>query len=143
MAEFSLAGDFPPASEADWRALVAQALGAAPFEALETTLYEGFRTEPLYTKPGQVSAISANRGWSIIQPLVDEKQLADDLAGDTSAFSVTFDACPGIETKCDTEAFIGSAKASFFIAPGSSIADAAFLLASKGDGLQGSAGFDP
>ena len=143
MAEFSLAGDFPPASEADWRALVAKALGAAPFEALETPLYEGFRTEPLYTKPGQNSAIFGNRGWAILQPLVDEEQLADDLGGDTSAFSVTFDACPGIETKGDTEAFIGSAKASFFIAPGSSIADAAFLLASKGDGLQGSAGFDP
>ena len=143
MDHFSLASDFPPASEADWRALVAKALGGAPFEALETPLYEGFRTEPLYTKRGEAPAISGNRGWSIIQPLADERQLSDDLAGDTSAFSVAFDACPGIATKNDMEALIGSAKASFFIAPGSSIADAAFLLASKGDGLAGSAGFDP
>ncbi|MGA9265215.1 MAG: hypothetical protein WBV79_02005, partial [Rhodomicrobium sp.] len=79
MDHFSLAGDFPPASEADWRALVAKALRGATFEALETPLHEGFRAEPLYRKPGQAPAISGKRGWSIIQPLIDEKQLADDL----------------------------------------------------------------
>ena len=42
------------------------------------------------------------------------------------------------------EALIGRAKASFFMTPGSSVADAAFLSASKGAGeLSGSAGFDP
>ena len=143
MDQFALANDFPPASEADWRALVAKALGGAPFKALETPLYEGFRTEPLYTKRGEAPAISGNRGWSIIQPLADEKQLSDDLAGDASAFSVAFDACPGIESKDGLAALVGSAKASFFIASGSSIPDAALLLASKTDDLQGSAGFDP
>ena len=144
MDHFSLAGDFPPASEADWRALVAKALRGAPFEALETPLHEGFRAEPLYRKPGQTPAISGNRGWSIIQPLIDEKQLADDLAGETSAFSVDLGACPAVAVKDDVEALIGRAKASFFMTPGSSIADAAFLSASKGAGeLSGSAGFDP
>ena len=143
MDQFALANDFPPASEADWRALVAKALGGAPFEALETPLYEGFRTEPLYTKRGEAPAISGDRGWSIIQPLVGEKQFADDLTGGASAFSVDFDACPGIVIKDDLEPLVGSANESFFIAPGSPIADAAFLLASKGGGLQGSAGFDP
>src|SRR6516225_5783445 len=111
MDQFSLAGDFPPASEADWRTLVAKALRAAPFEALETPLYEGFRTEPLYRKPGQRPAISGDRGWSIIQPLIDEKQLSDDLAGGASAFSVDFSACPAVAIKDDLEALIGSAKA--------------------------------
>ena len=144
MDHFSLAGDFPPASEADWRALVAKALRGATFEALETPLHEGFRAEPLYRKPGQAPAISGKRGWSIIQPLIDEKQLADDLAGETSAFSVDLGACPAVAVKDDVEALIGRAKASFFMTPGSSIADAAFLSASKGAGeLSGSAGFDP
>jgi len=144
MDQFSLASDFPPASEADWRALVAKALGGSTFETLQTPLYEGFRAEPLYREVGQTPAISGNRSWSIIQPLVDANQFSDDLAGGASAFSVEFDACPGIETKGDLEALIGSAKASFFIAPGSSIADAAFLFASKStDCLAGSAGFDP
>ncbi len=144
MAQFSLASDFPPASEADWRALVAKALGSAPFETLETPLYEGFHTEPLYTKGAEAPAIFGNRGWSIVQPLADEKQLSDDLAGGASAFSVAFDACPGIGARDDLEALIGSANASFLIAAGSSTADAALLLASKSpDKLAGSAGFDP
>ena len=122
---------------------MAKALGGAPFEALETPLYEGFRTEPLYTKRGDAPPIYGNRGWSIIQPLVGGKQFADDLTGGASAFSVDFDACSGIANKDDLEPLVGSANEPFFIAPGSSIADAAFLLASKGDNLQGSAGFDP
>ena len=119
MDQFSLASDFPPASEADWRALVAKALRGAPFEKLETPLHEGFRAEPLYRKPGQTPAISGNRGWSIIQPLVGEKQFADDLTGGASAFSVDFDACSGIANKDDLEPLVGSANESFFIAPGS------------------------
>ena len=139
MDQFSLASDFPPASEADWRALVAKALGGSPFETLQTPLYEGFRAEPLYREVGQTPAISGNRGWSIIQPLVGEKQFADDLTGGASAFSVAFDACPSIETiKDDLEPLVGAAKESFFIAPGSSVADAALLFASKSvDGLRG------
>ena len=143
MTQFALANDFPPASDADWRAVVAKALRGAPFEALETPLYEGFRTEPLYTKRGDAPPISGVRGWSIIQPLVGEKQFADDLTGGASAFSVDFDAWPSIVIKDDLEPLVGSANEPFFIAPGSSIADAALLLASKGDSLQGSAGFDP
>jgi methylmalonyl-CoA mutase len=143
MTQFALANDFPPASDADWRAVVAKALRGAPFESLETPLYEGFRTEPLYTKRGDAPPISGVRGWSIIQPLIGEKQFADDLTGGASAFSVDFDAWPSIVIKDDLEPLVGSANESFFIAPGSSIADAALLLASKGDSLQGSAGFDP
>ncbi len=143
MKDFSLASDFPPASEADWRATVAKALRSAPFETLETPLYEGFRTEPLYTKRGEAPAVFGNRGWSIIQPLVGEKQFADDLIGGASAFSIAFDAWPGIQIKDDLEPLVSSAK-EFFISPGSSTADAAFLLASIGAGkLAGSAGFDP
>lgn len=114
MKDFSLASDFPPASEADWRATVAKALGSAPFATLETPLYEGFRTEPLYTKRGEAPAVFGNRGWSIIQPLVGEKQFADDLIGGASAFSIAFDAWPGIQIKDDLEPLVSSAKEFFF-----------------------------
>ena len=144
MDQFSLAGDFPSASGAGWRAVVDKALRGAPFATLRTPLYEGFRTEPLYTTIGKAPAIFDNRGWSIIQALVDEKQLSEDVAGGASAFSVGLDACAGIATKDDLKAVIGSANASFFIAAGSLIADTALLLASKSpEDLKGSAGFDP
>ena len=131
MAKLSLTSNFSPATEADWRTIVAKALKDAPFETLKTPLYEGFRTEPLYTGHGSTPALSGNRGWAIMQPLSDEKQLADDLANGTSALSVAFDTCPGLETKSDAEALIGNVDASFFIAPGSGVADAALLVASK------------
>jgi methylmalonyl-CoA mutase len=143
MTEFSLASAFPPASEADWRALAGKALNGASFAALQTRLYEGFATEPLYTGRGRNPAIHGNRGWLIIQPLVDEKQTADDLAGGANAFALDFDACPDIESKADLQACLPAG--SIFLAPGAHTADAALLLAAKGEaaGLQGSAGFDP
>ena len=144
MAKLSLISNFSPATEADWRAIVAKALKDAPFETLETPLYEGFRTKPLYTGHGDTPALSGNRGWAIMQPLASEKQLADDLANGTSAFSLAFDTCPDLETKSDVEALVAQTDASFFIAPGLSVADAALLVASKeARSLKGSAGFDP
>jgi methylmalonyl-CoA mutase len=144
MDDFSLASTFPPVSEADWRAIVGKALGGAPFEALKTPLYEGFATEPLYTKEGRVPALSRIRGWFIIQPLADEKQTADDFGG-AGAISLDFDASPGIETKADLQNLIGLSQRLFYIAPGASVADAALLLAAadKDRALSGSAGFDP
>jgi methylmalonyl-CoA mutase len=143
MIDFSLASAFPPASEAEWRAIAGKALKGASFAALQTRLYEGVTTEPLYTGRGRYPAIHGNRGWLIIQPLAGEKQAADDLAGGANAFSLDFDACPGIETKNDLQACLRAG--SVFLAPGAAAADAALLLAAKGDalGLQGSAGFDP
>ena len=37
----TLTGDFPPATEADWRALVDKTLGETPFASLEKTTAEG------------------------------------------------------------------------------------------------------
>ncbi len=144
MDDFSLANTFPPVSETDWRAIVGKALGGAPFGALQTPLYEGFATEPLYTKEVRAAALSGNRGWRIVQPLADEKQAEDDIAGGAGALSLDFDAVQGIGTKADLQSLIASCPCLFFIAPGAPIADAALLLAAKnGGGLTGSAGFDP
>jgi methylmalonyl-CoA mutase len=143
MIDFSLASAFPPASEADWRAIAGKALNGASFDALRTRLHAGFIAEPLYTGRGRNPAIHGNRGWLIVQPLVDEKQAAEDLAGGANAFSLDFDACPDIETKGDLQACLSAG--AIFLAPGAATADAALLLAAKGNagGLQGAAGFDP
>ena len=46
MAEISLARDFPLSSEADWQALVKEALKGAPLSSLGTTSYDGIGIEP-------------------------------------------------------------------------------------------------
>jgi methylmalonyl-CoA mutase len=143
MTEFTLASAFPPASEADWRATAAKALKGASFDKLKTPLYEGFSTEPLYGGRATAPALHANRGWLIIQPYAGEKQAADDLANGASALSLDFGARPGIETKADVEACLRGG--ALFLAPGASAAEAALIVAAKGDAgaLEGSAGFDP
>ena len=50
MAELSLARDFPPAQEADWQALVKEALKGAPFSSLRSVSYDGIVIEPLYAR---------------------------------------------------------------------------------------------
>ncbi len=143
MTGFSLASAFSPASEADWRAIAAKALGGASFDSLKTPLYEGFGVEPLYTGKGRNPALHSNRGWLIVQPLVDGKQAADDLAGGANAFSLDFGACPALETKRDLQICLRAG--ALFLSPGAAVADAALLLSAKGDasGVHGSAGFDP
>ncbi len=141
MTEFSLASAFPPVTEADWRAIVGKALGGAGFDALRTSLYEGFQTEPLYTERGRAPALHGNRGWLIIQPVVDERQAADDLAGGAGALVVDFEACPAIQIKDDLKPYLGAG--SLYVAPAASLAGAALILAAANGDVKGSAGFDP
>jgi methylmalonyl-CoA mutase len=48
--ELAFAAEFPPATPAEWRAVVDKALKGAPFEKrLVTRLYEGVTVQPLYT----------------------------------------------------------------------------------------------
>ena len=64
-----LAADFPPATQAQWRALVDKTLGEAPFGSLESVTVEGLPIEPLYaparapTAPAR--AVSADRAWEV------------------------------------------------------------------------------
>ena len=49
MTDTSIAsGAFPPATAADWRALVEKTLKDAPFESLQRTTLEGLPIAPLY-----------------------------------------------------------------------------------------------
>jgi methylmalonyl-CoA mutase len=106
--DFAVGFEVPSAEE--WRAAALKALGGAPFSALETPLYEGISTAPLYTPAsaahfsrasGEAGAAPFIRGalrpegapaWTIIQ-LLDHldiaeanRQLKADLANGTSGF---------------------------------------------------------
>src|SRR5437879_10374593 len=64
-----LAGDFPPATEADWRALVDKTLGDEPFASLEKTTVEGLPIAPLYAPAPRPAAparaVAADRAWEV------------------------------------------------------------------------------
>jgi methylmalonyl-CoA mutase len=147
MDDFSLAGDFPPAPEAEWLTLLDKALGGAPFSVLQTALREGFKTEPLYTQGPQRPPLSGTRGWHAIQPLAGSvTELESDIANGTGALSIDFGAGPGIDT-AETLKYFLACDIPYYIAPGSLIADAALVLAAIGKdfkpGGDCSAGFDP
>ncbi len=61
--------EFAPASDADWRALVAKTLGEAPFESLRKTTVEGLDIEPLYVSAARPAAparaVDADRQWDV------------------------------------------------------------------------------
>jgi methylmalonyl-CoA mutase len=65
----TLAGDFPPATEADWRRLVDKTLGEAPFESLAKTTAEGLPIAPLYGQADRPAAPArqpaADRAWEV------------------------------------------------------------------------------
>ncbi|MBT3071577.1 methylmalonyl-CoA mutase [Rhodomicrobium sp. Az07] len=148
MEHFALAKEFPPASEADWRAIVDKALKGAPFRVLENQLYEGFATSPLYTGAATSAARHGQRGWLVVQPVAGasladaERQLADDLANGATALSLDLDTGPVIRKAAELKAVAG-AGVPVFLAPGSSPADAALLLAKADETIVGTAGFDP
>ncbi|HSZ68456.1 MAG TPA: methylmalonyl-CoA mutase subunit beta [Xanthobacteraceae bacterium] len=66
----SLAGDFAPATHADWRKLVDAVLKGAPFEKLESKTYDGLTIEPLYERDSSAHSVSGRapgRPWTILQ----------------------------------------------------------------------------
>jgi methylmalonyl-CoA mutase len=147
MDDFFLAGDFPPATEAEWLALAGKALGGAPFGMLQTALHEEFKTEPLYKQGPPRPRLCAARGWHAIQPLTgSETDRESDIANGAHALSIGFSAGLSIETAGKLKYLLGS-DMPYYIAPGSPIADAALVLAAIREGFKPgsdcSAGFDP
>lgn len=143
MEQFSLSDGFSTASEADWLALAAKALGDKPFDNLRTELHDGVTTEPLYTQRVTRAPLFGARGWHAIQPLTgDAGQLNGDIANGAGAIAIDFDAIPR-DCHASLAAHLAS-DISYYIAPGSPIADAAFALAANSNNaIKGSAGFDP
>jgi methylmalonyl-CoA mutase len=153
MDDLSLASDFPPASEADWRVIVDKALAGGAFDVLRTPLYEGFSAEPLYTKQQGALPVHCVRGWRVIQPLIGtlaadaHVQLADDVQGGADAFSLDFNSGLGIQTVEGLKPLV-SPGISYHVASGAPVADAALILAAVQNNngpaeIVGSAGFDP
>jgi methylmalonyl-CoA mutase len=97
----ALAGDFAPATEADWRALVDKTLGEAPFSTLEKTTVEGLPIEPLYgqapapTAPAR--AVAADRAWEVAtltahpDPARANAEILADLRGGAAAAVLRID----------------------------------------------------
>jgi methylmalonyl-CoA mutase len=104
MAELSLARDFPPALEADWQALVSEALKGAPLTSLRSTTYDGIVIEPLYARAQGGSYIpgrTPGMAWEVMQriDLPDAEaattQILDDLNNAADGLGLVFQGSVG------------------------------------------------
>jgi methylmalonyl-CoA mutase len=97
----ALAGDFVPATEADWRALVDKTLGEAPFSSLEKTTAEGLPIAPLYAQAARPAAparaVPADRAWEVAtltahpDPVRANAEILADLRGGAAASVLRID----------------------------------------------------
>lgn len=161
MDEISLASEFP-AAEDDWLTLAIKALAGAPFEALRAPLYEGFETDPLYTRRDSPKggAVTAHRGWEIIQPVAAgtlanaKSRLAEDLVEGANAVGLEFDGRTAqgdhpLQSLSDFDALFGafSPQIESYYLNGNNVMAAATLFAAfierKGTVARGAAGLDP
>lgn len=98
--ELSLATEFPPATQAEWRKLVDAALKGAAFDKkLVTQTYDGIRVEPLYPRAAGVTPVAGRTPgapWALMQrvdhpdPADANKQALDDLMNGATGLSPVF-----------------------------------------------------
>src|SRR6266566_3624234 len=98
--ELSLAAEFPPASRAEWLALVAAAIKGAPFEqVLVGRTYDGVRIEPLYdrARDGQpIVARTPAAPWQVLarvdhpDPAMANAEARYELANGATGLSLVF-----------------------------------------------------
>ena len=101
MADVSLTGDFPAATEADWRKLVDKTLGEAPFSSLEKTTVEGLAIAPLYAPSPQANAparrVGSDRAWDAAtltahpDPARANSEILADLNGGAASVVIRLD----------------------------------------------------
>jgi methylmalonyl-CoA mutase len=68
--DLSLAAEFPPATQAQWRKLVEAALKGAPFDKrLVSQTYDGLRVEPLYARAAKAPTVAGRPAvpWQVMQ----------------------------------------------------------------------------
>jgi methylmalonyl-CoA mutase len=97
----ALTGDFAPATEADWRALVDKTLGETPFASLEKTTAEGLPITPLYAPAvgpaAPARAVPAERAWEVATLTAHpdaarvNAEILADLRGGAAAVSLRID----------------------------------------------------
>jgi methylmalonyl-CoA mutase len=94
-----LAGDFPSATEADWRKLVDAVLKGGSFERLKSRTYDGLTIEPLYSSRREASVIAGRPGgtaWAVMQrvdhpdPAAANVQAREDLDGGATGLVLVF-----------------------------------------------------
>jgi methylmalonyl-CoA mutase len=104
MAEISLARDFPLSSQADWQALVKEALKGAPLSSLCAVSYDGIAIEPLYARARDGNVIPGRQPgepWAVMQrvdlpdAMAANKQILDDLNNAASGIVLVFDGAVG------------------------------------------------
>jgi methylmalonyl-CoA mutase len=104
MAEISLARDFPLSSEADWQALVKEALKGAPLSSLRSVSYDGIAIEPLYARARDGNVIPGREpgeAWAVMQrvdlpdAMAANKQILEDLNNAASGIVLVFDGAVG------------------------------------------------
>jgi methylmalonyl-CoA mutase len=95
----SLAGDFAPATRADWRKLVDAVLKGAPFARLESKTYDGLTVEPLYERDPSAHVVAGRapgHAWTILQrvdhpdPAAANAQALDDLENGATGLILIF-----------------------------------------------------
>jgi methylmalonyl-CoA mutase len=95
----AIAGDFPCATEADWRKLVDAVLKGAPFERLKSRTHDGLTIEPLYPRARTATTIAgrpAGTPWAVMQrvdhsnPTAANEQAKEDLENGASGLVLVF-----------------------------------------------------
>ncbi len=98
--DLTLAGEFPPATEADWRKLVEAALKGASFDKrLVSATYDGLRVEPLYARAAGATPVAGRKpgaAWTVMQridhpdPAMANKQALEDLENGATGLTLVF-----------------------------------------------------
>ena len=97
----SLAGGFAPATQDDWRKLVAAVLKGAPFERLVSRTHDGLTIAPLYESAAAARPVTGRApgaAWTIMQrvdhpdPAAANAQALDDLENGASGLVLVFPA---------------------------------------------------
>lgn len=97
----TLAGEFPPASREQWKALVDAVLKGAPFDRLVHRTRDGLTIEPLYPRRSDTRTIAGRTGpWEIVQrmdhpdPAAANRQALDDLENGATSLLFVFGGGP-------------------------------------------------
>ncbi len=97
--DLTLAAEFPPTSEADWRKLVEAALKGASFEKrLVTQTYDGLRIAPLYPRAVDAATVAGRpaQPWQVLQrvdlpdPAAANAEALHDLENGAAGLALVF-----------------------------------------------------
>ena len=96
----TLAGEFPPSTDAEWRKLVEATLKGASFDKrLVSQTYDGLRIEPLYSRAAGVVPVAGRKpgaAWTVMQridhpdPAMANKQALEDLENGATGLTLVF-----------------------------------------------------